>query len=161
MALYTYVLIMTYTQVKREEVDRRVKEQQETYSHKFSEESKLICQLVSYDHDYRDEFSWKPFFFFFFTLYHWYWWCYGYQNYYYDNNYNSHENRNFLQNFKELGEQLRSSRPTNWLFGESLSVNLIYALIKFPNELYSICFRYMFLFLTKERAQYAIQCRYM
>lgn len=63
MSLYTYVLIMTYTQVKREEVDRRVKEQQETYSHKFSEESKLICQLVSYDHDYCDEFSWKPFFF--------------------------------------------------------------------------------------------------
>ncbi|KAG0729094.1 G protein-coupled receptor kinase 2 [Chionoecetes opilio] len=30
--------------VKREEVDRRVKEQQETYSHKFTEEAKLICQ---------------------------------------------------------------------------------------------------------------------
>ncbi|XP_064084755.1 G protein-coupled receptor kinase 2-like isoform X1 [Macrobrachium nipponense] len=32
--------------VKREEVDRRVKEQPETYSHKFSEEAKLICQLL-------------------------------------------------------------------------------------------------------------------
>ncbi|KAK8377771.1 hypothetical protein O3P69_014020 [Scylla paramamosain] len=32
--------------VKREEVDRRVKEQQETYSHKFSEEAKLICQQL-------------------------------------------------------------------------------------------------------------------
>lgn len=35
------------SQVKREEVDRRVKEQQETYSHKFSEEAKLICQQAS------------------------------------------------------------------------------------------------------------------
>ncbi|XP_071539196.1 G protein-coupled receptor kinase 2 isoform X2 [Panulirus ornatus] len=32
--------------VKREEVDRRVKEQPETYSHKFSEEAKLICQQL-------------------------------------------------------------------------------------------------------------------
>ncbi|XP_069997101.1 G protein-coupled receptor kinase 2 isoform X1 [Penaeus vannamei] len=32
--------------VKREEVDRRVKEQQETYSHKFSEEAKLVCQML-------------------------------------------------------------------------------------------------------------------
>lgn len=36
------------SQVKREEVDRRVKEQQETYSHKFSEEAKLICQQASW-----------------------------------------------------------------------------------------------------------------
>lgn len=35
------------SQVKREEVDRRVKEQQETYSQKFSEEAKLICQQAS------------------------------------------------------------------------------------------------------------------
>ncbi|KAL7636479.1 UNVERIFIED_CONTAM: hypothetical protein RMT77_013254 [Armadillidium vulgare] len=32
--------------VKREEVDRRVKEQHEVYSSKFSEESKLICQML-------------------------------------------------------------------------------------------------------------------
>ncbi|XP_076033447.1 G protein-coupled receptor kinase 2 isoform X2 [Oratosquilla oratoria] len=32
--------------VKREEVDRRVKEVQETYSHKFSEEAKALCQKL-------------------------------------------------------------------------------------------------------------------
>jgi G protein-coupled receptor kinase len=32
--------------VKREEVDRRVKEDAERYSSRFSEEAKLLCQLV-------------------------------------------------------------------------------------------------------------------
>jgi hypothetical protein len=32
--------------VKREEVDRRVKDDQEKYSHKFSEEAKSLCQQV-------------------------------------------------------------------------------------------------------------------
>ena len=34
--------------VKREEVDRRVKEDKEQYSNKFSEEAKVICQAVSF-----------------------------------------------------------------------------------------------------------------
>lgn len=33
--------------VKREEVDRRVLETEEVYSHKFSEEAKSICKMVS------------------------------------------------------------------------------------------------------------------
>ncbi len=33
--------------VKREEVDRRVKEDQEKYSAKFSEEAKSLCKLAS------------------------------------------------------------------------------------------------------------------
>ena len=33
--------------VKREEVDRRVKEDQERYSSRFSEDAKLLCQMVS------------------------------------------------------------------------------------------------------------------
>lgn len=33
--------------VKREEVDRRVLETEEVYSHKFSEEAKCICKMVS------------------------------------------------------------------------------------------------------------------
>lgn len=37
--------------VKREEVDRRVLETEEVYSHKFSEEAKSICKMVS---------SWEP-----------------------------------------------------------------------------------------------------
>lgn len=32
--------------VKRDEIDRRVKEDQETYSDKFSEEAKSICRMV-------------------------------------------------------------------------------------------------------------------
>ena len=32
--------------VKREEVDRRVKEDQEKYSAKFTEEAKTLCKLV-------------------------------------------------------------------------------------------------------------------
>ena len=32
--------------VKRDEIDRRVKEDQETYSEKFSEEAKSICRMV-------------------------------------------------------------------------------------------------------------------
>lgn len=32
--------------VKREEVDRRVLETEEVYSHKFSEEAKSICKMV-------------------------------------------------------------------------------------------------------------------
>jgi len=34
--------------VKREEVDRRVKENAERYSTRFSEEAKLLCQAVYY-----------------------------------------------------------------------------------------------------------------
>lgn len=34
-------------QVKREEVDRRVKEDTENYSHKFSDEAMSLCQQVS------------------------------------------------------------------------------------------------------------------
>lgn len=34
--------------VKREEVDRRVLETEEVYSHKFSEEAKSICRMVSF-----------------------------------------------------------------------------------------------------------------
>ena len=33
--------------VKRDEVDRRVKVQTETFSEKFSEEAKILCQMVS------------------------------------------------------------------------------------------------------------------
>lgn len=33
--------------VKREEVDRRVKEDEEEYSEKFSEDAKSICRMVS------------------------------------------------------------------------------------------------------------------
>jgi len=40
--------------VKREEVDRRVKDDQEKYSHKFSEEAKSLCQQVRFSHKYSD-----------------------------------------------------------------------------------------------------------
>lgn len=33
--------------VKREEVDRRVKEDQEKYSQKFTDEAKLLCKQVN------------------------------------------------------------------------------------------------------------------
>lgn len=36
--------------VKREEVERRVKEEQERYSTKFSEEARTICQAVIREH---------------------------------------------------------------------------------------------------------------
>lgn len=32
--------------IKREEIERRVKEEQEVYSDKFSEEAKSICRMV-------------------------------------------------------------------------------------------------------------------
>lgn len=35
------------TQVKREEVERRVKEDEEVYSSKFSEDAQVICKQVS------------------------------------------------------------------------------------------------------------------
>jgi hypothetical protein len=41
-----YFILYFYLKVKREEVDRRVKEDQEKYSHKFSEEAKRLCQQV-------------------------------------------------------------------------------------------------------------------
>jgi len=37
---------MYVLKVKREVVDRRVKEEQEKYSHKFTEEAKLMCKQV-------------------------------------------------------------------------------------------------------------------
>lgn len=51
LLFYLIVLLQHFAlltcQVKREEVDRRVKEDAEKYSHKFSEEAKLLCQQVS------------------------------------------------------------------------------------------------------------------
>lgn len=53
--IYIYIVILvqmimfypSLLQVKREEVDRRVKEQAESYSNKFSEQAKSMCQEVS------------------------------------------------------------------------------------------------------------------
>ena len=41
-----FCIFWFYFQVKREEVDRRVKDDQEKYSLKFSEEAKSLCQQV-------------------------------------------------------------------------------------------------------------------
>jgi G protein-coupled receptor kinase len=40
--IFLYFLI----QVKREEVERRVKDEQEKYSNKFNDDAKAICQAV-------------------------------------------------------------------------------------------------------------------
>jgi hypothetical protein len=44
--LTVYFISCVYFKVKREEVDRRVKDDQENYSQKFSEEAKNLCQQV-------------------------------------------------------------------------------------------------------------------
>jgi hypothetical protein len=46
LLLTVYFNFYFYLKVKREEVDRRVKDDQEKYSHKFSEEAKHLCQQV-------------------------------------------------------------------------------------------------------------------
>jgi hypothetical protein len=46
LLLTAYFIFCDYFKVKREEVDRRVKDDQEKYSQKFSEEAKHLCQQV-------------------------------------------------------------------------------------------------------------------
>ena len=56
LEMMSNVFVVMNFQVKREEVERRVKEDEEVYSCKFSDDAKMICRQVLALHTYSCSF---------------------------------------------------------------------------------------------------------